>query len=520
MALALIENADIVWLSIKGPLMPEKPRKPGKTLSKANLVALGADALAELLLKAVKGDSVRSNMVRMELAAHRGPEEVAADVRKRFAAIRQAKSSLTDKSRKALVKELIWLLETIEKQVAPEAPDTAFDLMWTLLQLAPRICKSVSSWASSYFGEEEELELGVVGKATTAAMEAIRNVAPKLSQDPVILADIMFEALQDNKLGVYSNAMSALGDALGDKGFAQLEKRAKEYATAPLEESELAAQGQMNSPDDRAAWAREDREIFATQLLEDIADARGDVDAWMASQTPEMKKTYWFASEAGQRLISAGRADEALRILEKRIANSDAAEYDRVDERLHSNEMVDVYHACLKALGRKDKLGEELWKKFEQKLDADALRGHLECLPDFEDDKALERAKELVLTYPYLPRALFFCQEWPDLPLAATLVRERTDELRDCFGEDLSTCAAALEEEFPFEAVLLRRARILEVLEKGKPKKYAIAALHFKSCAEADASIPDYGTHLNHEDFKRKLREEHGRKKGFWADVS
>lgn len=499
--------------------MPEKPRKPGKTLSKSNLVALGADALADLLLKAVKGDSARSNMVRMELSARRGPEEAATDVRKRFAAIRQAKSSLTDKTRKALVKELVWLQETIEKQVAPEAPDTAFDLLWTLLQLAPRISKRVSSWASKYFGEEEELELGVVQKAAKAAMDAIRNVAPRLSQDPVVLADIIFEARLDDKLGVYTDALGALCEALGDKGFAQLEKRAKEYATAPLEEYELDAQGQMNSPKDRAEWAREDREIFSTQLLEDIADVRGDVDAWMASQTPEMKNTYWFASEAGQRLIMAGRAEEALRIVEKRIANSDAADYDFMDDRLHSNELVDVYHSCLQALGRKEKLAEELWKKFEQKLDADTLRKHLDCLPDFEDDKALECAKKHVLSYPYLPRALYFCQVWPDIPLAARLVRERANELYESSGEDLAISAAALEEKFPLEAVLLWRAIILKVLESGKTKKYAIAAEHFLSCEIADASISDYGKHLNHEEFKRKLDEEHGRKKGFWAEV-
>ncbi|WP_369820195.1 DUF6880 family protein, partial [Thioclava sp. SK-1] len=57
----------------------------GKSLNKANLTALGAEVLADLLLEAVKGDAARQRRVRMALAADDGPETVAADIRKRFA---------------------------------------------------------------------------------------------------------------------------------------------------------------------------------------------------------------------------------------------------------------------------------------------------------------------------------------------------------------------------------------------------------------------------------------------------
>ena len=68
--------------------------------------------------------------------------------------------------------------------------------------------------------------------------------------------------------------------------------------------------------------------------------------------------------------------------------------------RSHSNEVFDSYHACLMALGHKENLGKELRKKFERELNPDTLRGHFVHIPDFQDDKALECAKELALSSP------------------------------------------------------------------------------------------------------------------------
>ncbi len=60
----------------------------GKALNKKNLLELGADTLADLLLEAVKGDAARQRRVRMALSADLGPEAITAEVRKRFASNR------------------------------------------------------------------------------------------------------------------------------------------------------------------------------------------------------------------------------------------------------------------------------------------------------------------------------------------------------------------------------------------------------------------------------------------------
>ncbi|MEI4489010.1 DUF6880 family protein [Frigidibacter sp. MR17.14] len=121
----------------------------GKALNKTNLTALGPEVLADLLLEAVKGDAARQRRVRLALAADDGPQTVAADVRKRFVAIRRAKGFLARPAQKKLAQELTGVVEMIETRIAPTAPGLAFELLWTQLHLAEGIQERTDdSWGA------------------------------------------------------------------------------------------------------------------------------------------------------------------------------------------------------------------------------------------------------------------------------------------------------------------------------------------------------------------------------------
>jgi thioesterase domain-containing protein len=98
----------------------------GKSLNKKNLEALGAEVLAELLMDAVKGDAARQRRVRMALAPEQSPKETAADIRKRLAQIRRAKSWISARSQRTLAKELNGLIDVIlnRKSCKVSAQDT------------------------------------------------------------------------------------------------------------------------------------------------------------------------------------------------------------------------------------------------------------------------------------------------------------------------------------------------------------------------------------------------------------
>lgn len=60
-----------------------------KALNSKNLSALGPERLADLLIEVTKGRADLQRRLRSELNAAQGPEDVARDLRKRYAALRQ-----------------------------------------------------------------------------------------------------------------------------------------------------------------------------------------------------------------------------------------------------------------------------------------------------------------------------------------------------------------------------------------------------------------------------------------------
>src|SRR4051794_11686865 len=107
-----------------------------KTLNLDNLQALGARRLAELLLELAAGDATAKRRLRLELSAEAGPEAVAADIGKRLAALRQARSFVDWQKRPAFVRDLDRQRRLILDKVAEDRPDLALELMWRFTGLA------------------------------------------------------------------------------------------------------------------------------------------------------------------------------------------------------------------------------------------------------------------------------------------------------------------------------------------------------------------------------------------------
>ena len=72
-----------------------------KTLNKANLERLGAEKLADLVMDLVQGSAALQRRARMELSAAQGPQEVAADIRKRFVSLRRSTGFVDWRGQKA-----------------------------------------------------------------------------------------------------------------------------------------------------------------------------------------------------------------------------------------------------------------------------------------------------------------------------------------------------------------------------------------------------------------------------------
>ena len=100
------------------------------------LEGLGARRLAELLLEFGEEDAEIKRRLRFELAGEAGAEVIAADITKRLAALRRARSFIDWQQRRSLVKDLDRQREMISTKVAEARPDLALDLMWRFMDLA------------------------------------------------------------------------------------------------------------------------------------------------------------------------------------------------------------------------------------------------------------------------------------------------------------------------------------------------------------------------------------------------
>ena len=110
-----------------------------KTLNHANLSALGADRLADLVLEVSTGSADIKRRLRLELSHDLGPAELGRDVRKRLVALRRSTSYVGWRKRKALIKDLQTQVDMITGKIGPNDPTLAFDLLWQFLELAPSV---------------------------------------------------------------------------------------------------------------------------------------------------------------------------------------------------------------------------------------------------------------------------------------------------------------------------------------------------------------------------------------------
>src|ERR1700730_14924047 len=245
--------------------------------------------------------------------------------------------------------------------------------------------------------------------------------------------------------------------------------------------------------------------------LQEIADAQGDVDAFIAQQSEKARTVPRVASEIARRLLEVGRAKEAWSAINA-VNESRPGWIPFEWEEIRLNVM--------EALGNKDEAQVFHWQCFERTLNSTHLRAYLKRLPDFDDLEAEERAMSYALRFPNVHQALAFLVSWPALDKAAALVIERFAELDGDHYEILSPAADALAAKHPLAATLLLRAMIEFALKENRVKRYRHAARHLAECASLAVAVGDFGNFEPHKRYGTRLKTEYGRKTSFWALIS
>ena len=445
---------------------------PKTTLNADNLAALGAERLADLMLEITKGNAGAKRRLRLELAGEAGTGDVAREIRKRLSAIARSRSFVDWQGRNAFAADLDMQRQAIVGQVGPTDPKAAFELIWRFVALANGVYERCDD------------STGRVQSVFHTACEDLIDLAEVVEPDPIVLADLLLTALPDDDYGHYPSLISGLAPMLGTEGLQHL----------------------------RAGIAALDEDIsenYALRMaLEEIADAEGDTDAYIAQQSDLARKSFRGAAEIAQRLLSSGRLEEAW-------AAINAPDED--DRGWIPYEWEATRINVMQAMGQTNAVRAFMWTCFARSLNADHLRAWLAGLPDFEDVAAEDQALEHAQSFESFTTALHFLMTWPAFVQAAAMITNRTAEIDGNHYELLGPASEALEEKYPLAATLLKRGLIDFALKNGRVKRYPHAARHLRECKNLAARIDDFASFETHEAYVADLRSVHGKKTSFWG---
>lgn len=473
------------------------------TLSAKNLEALGAERLAELLIEISAGDAAAKRRLRMELAAAQSPTDLAKEVRKRLITIARSRSFVDWQGIRALASDLDTQRQAIVDTLAPVDPKEAFDLLWRFMALA-----------ESVFGRCDDSN-GVVSAVFHQACDDLGGLAQKARPDPRVLADLAFDALVANGYGQFDGLIGTLAPSLGQGGLEHLKQRMNDLANRPVvrpADKDRVKIGWSSSGPIFADEIEERSRVSTVRLaLKDIADAQGDADAFMAQYDEATRKVPKIAAEIALRLVEAGRAEEALGIIDA-VEHRHSGDWDWPDF-----DWEDARIAALEVLGRTEEAQRVRWDCFERSLSRPHLRAYLKNLPDFDGFEAEERALDHAGRYRSRLGALSFLISWPSLDRAAKLVVEHGADLDGDHYEILTPAADALAAKHPLAATLVLRAMIDFTLSKARSSRYRHAARHLLECSSLSSAIADFGDFETHDAYEARLRREHGRKPSFWS---
>ncbi|MEP6967970.1 MAG: DUF6880 family protein, partial [Pseudomonadota bacterium] len=116
-----------------------------------NLVGLGAERLAEILVSVADTRVDLKRRLRMELAAQQGPGPLSAEIDKRLGAFETSRGKITWRAGPAFIRDLDALRDLIAERLAPLDASAAIDRTW-------RFMDAYAASASRYRERNGELQ--------------------------------------------------------------------------------------------------------------------------------------------------------------------------------------------------------------------------------------------------------------------------------------------------------------------------------------------------------------------------
>ena len=243
--------------------MAKRPTTAKKTLSAANLAALGAGRLADLLIEVGSGDAGWKRRLRMELAAEVGAADLAFEIDKRLTTLANARTRVSWRKRPELLDDLRGLQRMIVDRLAPLDAKLALDRLVLWFDLYPGLDVRV---------KDPKGELALLFDAASGDLTAVASTA-----GPDVSGPVLGEALQTR--------LSEWGAWIG-RGAAGLDRALAVRLLTDLMTGRPRPTGRL------------------ALVVRKLADRAGDLDAWITALPDEEHRK----PEVGAEIAQIGRA--------------------------------------------------------------------------------------------------------------------------------------------------------------------------------------------------------------------
>jgi len=435
---------------------------------------LGARRLAEIVVNHCHRDEGLYQAVRIALAASVPGGQLAKMLATEIDAIRADRRFYGYRESIVLAQQLDRVRRGITEYLLPAQPLAAAELLGRLIRLD----------ASVY--ERSDDSDGAIGDAIgDAVTDCARAWAAIPERDPKILAAEVFDLFRSDEYGARRKAITAFSEALGTSGLDEL--------------ACIVREGLDHVPAGECDY----RQQVLTTALEHIADARGDVDGYIAAQ--RLAGTESVAVKViGERLLAAGRLEEALHWLDR----PDVPEHKRSDIRPLKVDILD-------RLGRTEDAQAVRWSMFATTLSAVILDEYLCRLPENVAAEARQRAIASACRHPDIHQALHLLAEISP-NIAADLVHRRLGEIRGEAYWVLRPVADQLAENYQVAAILLYRRMADAVLRRGHSQHYDHAVRDLAAAERLVPNVEDWLGHPTQEAYRQQVATEHRQKRAFW----
>jgi hypothetical protein len=445
----------------------------------ADLIDLGADTLAAILLERAATDGDLLDRLRLTVAARTGPDCFASAVAGRIQALANDDTFYRWDEAATMATRIDDLRHAIADELLEQVPQRAADLLGALVKTSDTNMEQVDDSS------------GVVGAAYDEAIDAWGAAwAAVPARDPDMLAALVLEQVHTDDYGLKRNVITAFSDALEPAGLEALRR---------LIESELA-----NANPNAGPYQQQTLRL----ALRQVADGLGDVDGFIAAVEADGQAVHQ-AVEIAVRLVGANRPQAALDWLDR----SNPAEWDM-------GRTADIRVAALLALDQTEEAQTVRWRQATEGLNIDHYRAFIAAEPASRHSAARNSASSAALAHSDAEGALEFLFHLPDLDAAERLVIDRYRDFDGAAYYTLQPLAARLENDRPLASALLYRILAEAILDARRSPAYHHAADYLCIAARLATRLADWHGHEHHDAFMDRLREVHRRKTAFWPALA